>query len=180
MVESKTISDVSYYKATTQFADDVLDDGYGGYTNLHITGASLGGGLAIISGAQSGAFTVAISGMGATLSRETFDPPVTVEALNTDTFDWIPERDYIARIGGRAMLYQNAQCRAPKNNLFGCHNMWRSLCELAYQCGTEGRPFECRCVQQHGYPIPETNGNRTFEEACQEAETEWYEMFPAD
>mmetsp|Transcript_846 Transcript_846/g.1756 ORF Transcript_846/g.1756 Transcript_846/m.1756 type:complete len:145 (+) Transcript_846:79-513(+) len=105
-VESSTIASVSYYKTTTQFVNDVLagygkNDGYD-FSNLRVTGASLGGGLAIITGAQTQAFAVAISGLGATLSRETFDPPIELEKLNSHTFNFIPERDYIARIGGRA------------------------------------------------------------------------------
>lgn len=65
-VESKAISAVSYYQVTTNFVNDVLENGYGGekYSNLHVTGVSLGGGLAIITGAQTNAFTVAISGPG--------------------------------------------------------------------------------------------------------------------
>ena len=107
-IESGPIASVSYYKITTQFVNDVLA-GYGknvgkDFSNIHVTGASLGGGLAIITGAQTDAFTVAISGMGATLSRETFDPPLELEKLNAQTFNFIPERDYIARVGGRAPL----------------------------------------------------------------------------
>lgn len=71
----------------------------------HLSTPSLSvGGLAIITGAQTDANTVAFSGMGATLSRETFDPPIQLEKLNAQTFNFIPERDYIARIGGRAPL----------------------------------------------------------------------------
>ena len=109
MVETEAIQRVSYYKTTTQFVNDILENGYGedigkDFTNIHITGVSLGGGLAIITGAQTSAYTVAFSGMGATLSRYTYDPPVELDKLNTHTFNFIPERDYIARIGGRAPL----------------------------------------------------------------------------
>ncbi|KAL7536441.1 hypothetical protein ACHAWF_005468, partial [Thalassiosira exigua] len=43
-VESKSIGDVSYYKVTTQFVNDVMA-GWGGgrFSNLHVTGVSLGG-----------------------------------------------------------------------------------------------------------------------------------------
>ena len=109
MVETEAIQRVSYYKTTTQFVNDILENGYGedigkDFTNIHITGVSLGGGLAIITGAQTSAYTVAFSGMGATLSRYTYDPPVELDKLNAHTFNFIPERDYIARIGGRAPL----------------------------------------------------------------------------
>jgi lipase ATG15 len=77
----------------------------------------------------------------------------------------------------RQQLFQNAKCDAPKNNLFGCHSMWRSVCEINYRCGTNGRPVVCKCVSQFGYPEPVQNGTRTFEEACAEAQEEWDVMF---
>lgn len=57
-VESKAIRDVAYYRVTTQFVNDVLG-GYGdtGINKIYITGASLGGGLAVITGAQTEAYT---------------------------------------------------------------------------------------------------------------------------
>lgn len=153
--------------------------GYGdtGIEKIYVTGASLGGGLAVITGAQTEAYTVAISGLGAKLSRRMFDPPIELDALNDHTFNYIPERDYIARIGGRQQLFQNARCDAPKNNLFGCHSMWRSVCEINYRCGTNSRPVVCKCVTQFGYPEPVQNGTRTFKEACEEAQDEWDTMF---
>jgi len=183
LIESKKISEVSYYKVTTRFVNEVTagysnEYGGGNFGNLKVTGASLGGGLAIITGAQTSAYTVAISGPGATLSRRVYDPPITTDALNTQVFNFIPERDYIARLGGRADLFQNAQCLAPKNDLFGCHSMWRSVCELNYKCGSNGRPVFCRCVESFGYPEPTALGNRTFAQACQDASTAWFEMFP--
>ena len=173
--QSKSLKDIAYYKVTTQFVRD-LQGGYGG-TNYHlyITGASLGGGLSIITGAQTGAHAVAISGLGAELSRYTFDPPVTLEQLNNRVFNFIPDRDYIARIGGRSRLFQEAQCNAPNSNLFGCHSMWRSICEIAFRCGTGERPVVCRCVKKYDYPEPKpingtTSTTRSFDEACAEEE----------
>mmetsp|Transcript_60050 Transcript_60050/g.178048 ORF Transcript_60050/g.178048 Transcript_60050/m.178048 type:complete len:1051 (-) Transcript_60050:224-3376(-) len=169
-VESANLKRVAYYKTTTQFINDVLSGEYGGgkYHTLRVTGASLGGGLAIITGAQTGAYTVAISGLNAMLSRQTFDPPVTKEQLDTRVFNVIPDRDPIAHIDDRAQLFQETQCRAPKNDFWGCHSMWRSVCELAYQCGSEGRPILCWCVTKYGYPKPEPTENSTmaWEEAC--------------
>ena len=60
LVESKEIADVSYYKVTTQFVNEVLGGysyGDSSFSNIYVTGASLGGGLAIITGAQTEAFT---------------------------------------------------------------------------------------------------------------------------
>lgn len=182
MIESKSIGDASYYKVTTQFVNDVMA-GYGKefgkqFSTVQVTGASLGGGLAIITGAQTNAFAIAISGPGATLSRKSFDPPVELEKLNTQTFNFIPARDYVARVGGRASLFQNAQCTAPKNDLFGCHFLWRSVCEITYSCGSSSRPVPCICVDAFGYPPPVQNGTRSFTDACKEEENNWYEMFP--
>lgn len=85
-VQSQAISEASYYRLTSRFVNDVLD----GYTdstgksfdNVKVTGVSLGGGLAIITGAQTDAFTVAFSGMGAILARDSLDPPVLLEKIN--------------------------------------------------------------------------------------------------
>jgi len=159
--------------------NDVLD----GYTdstgksfdNVKVTGVSLGGGLAIITGAQTDAFTVAFSGMGATIARDSLDPPVLLEKINNQTFNYIPERDPIARIGGRSMFFQNGQCIQPPYRTVACHNMWSTLCDISYRCGSHGRPLPCRCVEDFGYPMPITDGNRTFIEVCQEANDEWNE-----
>jgi putative lipase involved disintegration of autophagic bodies len=56
------------------------------YSGVAITGHSLGGGIAIISGAQTGTMAVALSGPNAILSRNTFEPPVTIEQLSQNTF----------------------------------------------------------------------------------------------
>ena len=181
-ITTRSINEVSYYKTTTRFVNDVMN-GYGeefgkDFSDLHITGASLGGGLAIITAGQTDAYAVAISGLGATLSRLSYDPPLKKDKLDAQTFNFIPERDYIARIGGRAQQFQRGNCIAPVNDLFGCHSMWRSVCEINYRCGSGNRPVACRCAQQFGYPEPLQNGTRTFAEACRKANQTWYELFP--
>jgi len=57
-VESRAIRDVAYYKVTTKFVNDILS-GYAdkGIEKIYVTGASLGGGLAVITGAQTEAYT---------------------------------------------------------------------------------------------------------------------------
>lgn len=175
-VESESLKKVAYYKVTTGFINDVLENNYTfagkSFHTLRITGASLGGGLAVISGAQTRANAVAISGLNGGLSRHTFEPPLTHEQLDTRVFNVIPDRDIIARIGDRSRLFQEIDCKAPANSLLGCHSMWRSVCELMYTCGTRSgdRPVLCRCVQNFGFPEPIQNGTRTFAEACEEEE----------
>jgi len=161
---SHNIEEVSYYKVVTEFVNHLYD--VEGFTDLRVTGTSLGGGMAIIVGAQTKANAIAISGPSAVLNRHTLDPPVTLEDLDEKTFDTIPGRDIIANIGGRSRLYQQLECTAPMNSLLGCHSMFRSLCELSYSCGTEGHAVFCRCHNDFGYPKPKSIGNRTFEEAC--------------
>jgi putative lipase involved disintegration of autophagic bodies len=56
------------------------------YSGLGVVGHSLGGGLAIITGAQKGVPAVALSGPNAMLSRKSFDPPISREALDKKTF----------------------------------------------------------------------------------------------
>lgn len=84
--------------------------------------------------------------------------------------DTLVFRDIIARVGDRGRLFQELECRAPMNSLLGCHSMWRSVCEIAYTCGTGDRPVLCRCVEKFGYPEPIQNGTRTFADACAEEE----------
>lgn len=167
-VESDNLKKVSYYTTTTQFINDILSGEYGEgkYTTMRVTGASLGGGLAIITGAQTNTTTVAISGLNAMISRRTFTPPLTVEALNTHVFNVIPDRDPIAAIDDPGRLFQKTECRAPMNSFFGCHSMWRSICEISFQCGTMGRPVLCWCVSKYGYPEPIPNGTMSFSDVC--------------
>lgn len=121
LVENENLKKISYYTQTTQFVNDLLSQKFGNYTKIRVTGASLGGGLAIITGAQTNASAVAISGLNAMLSRHTFSPPLTEEALNTHVFNVIPDRDPIAAVDDPGDLYQRTQCKAPFNSFFACH-----------------------------------------------------------
>jgi len=171
-VQSQNLKEVSYYRFTTEFVE-ALYSGYEGRTfdNLRVTGASLGGGVAILTGAITGASAIAFSGLNAMFSRRTFLPPITREQLNTRVFNTIPERDPIANIDKPGMLYQRMQCIGPENSLFACHSMFRTLCEIQYRCGSQGRPINCWCVSNYGYPEPTQNGNVTWEESCSKAST---------
>eukprot|EP00529_Nitzschia_sp_RCC80_P003642 CAMPEP_0113454980 /NCGR_PEP_ID=MMETSP0014_2-20120614/8142_1 /TAXON_ID=2857 /ORGANISM="Nitzschia sp." /LENGTH=1076 /DNA_ID=CAMNT_0000346401 /DNA_START=75 /DNA_END=3305 /DNA_ORIENTATION=- /assembly_acc=CAM_ASM_000159 len=170
-VQSQKLKDVSYYRYTSRFVEDLYAGSYDGrqYDNLRVTGASLGGGLAILTGAITGASAIATSGLNAMFSRRTFEPPITKEQLDTRVFNTIPERDVIAAIDVPGQLFQEMQCRGPKNSIFGCHSMYRSLCEIQYQCGSNGRPINCWCTSKYGYPYPTQNGTKTWEEACGDA-----------
>jgi len=168
LIQTEELENVSYYRVTTAFAKEFNEK----YDSLQVTGASLGGGLAVITGAQARVPAVAISGLGAELARHTLTPPVTMDDINKYVYNFVPDRDYIARVGGRPRQSQEAQCSASTSNLFGCHSMWRSVCEINYRCGTNGRPVICRCHFNFGYPEPEPIGDttRSFKEACFEQE----------
>ena len=163
-LQSEALSDVSFYKETTAFVKFLQQSNSTGTVTL--TGHSLGGGLAIISGAQTGAPGVGISGPNAMLSRRTFDPALSVDALNRYTFNVIPDNDPVAMIDDVAMLFQNIKCTAPQNRIFACHLIERTICEILVTCGSSGRPPFCKCVTDLSYPKPIQRGNRTFEEAC--------------
>mmetsp|Transcript_13159 Transcript_13159/g.21355 ORF Transcript_13159/g.21355 Transcript_13159/m.21355 type:complete len:955 (-) Transcript_13159:75-2939(-) len=173
LLESTSLEKVSYYLETTRFirALDSYNEANAPNNTVLVTGHSLGGGLAIISGAQTQKPTIALSGVNAMLSRRTFNPPITEDQLNKYTFNIIPERDLIPMIDDVAMLSQNINCRAPFNSIFGCHTALRSVCEILYTCGTQSRPALCECARQYGYPQPtQVGGNQTFNQACPKSE----------
>mmetsp|Transcript_34608 Transcript_34608/g.81591 ORF Transcript_34608/g.81591 Transcript_34608/m.81591 type:complete len:203 (+) Transcript_34608:627-1235(+) len=97
--QSRKLKEVSYYRLTAEFVE-ALYSGHGDrkYENLRVTGASLGGGLAILMGAITGAAAVSISGLNTMYSRRTFLPSITKHQLDTRVFNAIPERDIIAHI----------------------------------------------------------------------------------
>lgn len=113
-LESDSIKRVSFYIETTAFVQSLRKSG--NYGAIQVTGHSLGGGLAIITGAQTGVPAVALSGPNAMISRKSFDPPVNVDALNTKTFNIVPARDPVAMFDDKAQLFQNIECRAPYNS----------------------------------------------------------------
>jgi lipase ATG15 len=162
-LESSSMSKISFYKDTTAF---VLKVKAANFSGVAITGHSLGGGLSIITGAQTGTPAVALSGPNAMLSRLSFDPPLTVEALNSKTFNIIPHRDLVPMIDDPAQNSQGIRCTTKQQDVVGCHTATRSLCEIIYTCGSRTRPVLCECVTHFGYPEPTPSGNRTFAQAC--------------
>eukprot|EP00814_Leptocylindrus_danicus_P000692 CAMPEP_0116028594 /NCGR_PEP_ID=MMETSP0321-20121206/15519_1 /TAXON_ID=163516 /ORGANISM="Leptocylindrus danicus var. danicus, Strain B650" /LENGTH=946 /DNA_ID=CAMNT_0003502573 /DNA_START=63 /DNA_END=2906 /DNA_ORIENTATION=- len=172
-LQSHSIDKVSFYKITSDFVNELKDSG--NYRNVQVTGHSLGGGLSIITGARTNTPAVALSGPNALISHKTF-PGVTVEALNTLTFNIIPDRDIVPRLDDVARLYQKIECTAPLNDVAGCHSSTRSLCELLYQCGNGPigsqfrRPVMCDCVTVFGYEEPTQTTGMSFAEACAQYE----------
>jgi hypothetical protein len=78
-------------------------------------------------------------------------------------------------IDDKAQNYQEIRCLADFQDVIGCHNSVRSLCEILYTCGSGRRPIPCECVEVYGYPEPtpkEPDINITFSQACAERRSE--------
>ena len=163
-LDSPNTNKLAFYKETTKFVKYLKESDL--YENFALTGHSLGGGLSIITAAQTGVPAIAVSGPNAMISRHAFRPMLSVEQLNTLTFNLVPDRDPVAQIDDVGRLHQQIACRADFNDIFGCHSVDRTWCEVMHTCGSNGRPFVCECFHEWGYPEPIATGNRTFAEAC--------------
>lgn len=87
----------------------------------------------------------------------------------------IPERDPIPMIDDKAKLYSNIDCTSSANNMVGCHDSTRSVCEIQYTCGSVTRPVMCECFFDYDYPEPKriptnetinTSEQTTFVDEC--------------
>ena len=143
-LESESISRVAFYRETTAFVNYLKAETK--YTTVHVTGHSLGGGLALITGSQTNSPAVGLSAPNAMLSRDTFKPPLTEHQLNTLAFNIVPVGDLVPMIDDLANLYQNINCTAAANDIIGCHGSTRSACEIQYTCGSGNRPVICNCA----------------------------------
>ena len=163
IIESDSIKNVAYYKETTQFTEYVKER----RNNTMVTGHSLGGGLALISGGQAKVPAIAISGPNNMLGRNTYEPKLTVDDINKYMFNVVPDRDPVPTFDDKGRLYQRIACNAATNNFASCHFIARTLCEVMTKCGSHNRPALCICTQSYGYPEPtRIGGNMTFAEAC--------------
>ena len=174
-IESRAIDEVSFYKDTRQFVEQIKKEADEGlYKGVALIGHSLGGGLAIINGAQEGVKSFALSGVNAMLTRKSIDPVVSPEDLDKFAFNVIPERDLVAMFDDPAKNTQAIRCTADESNLAACHDAQRSICEIMYSCGSGQRPALCDCYSRFGYPPPtpknETDALMKFEEVCRRSE----------
>ncbi|KAG7374441.1 lipase class 3 [Nitzschia inconspicua] len=167
-LQGQALEKVSFYILTTQFANYLKNDP--NFTDIQVTGHSLGGGLAMITGAQAGIPAVGVSGPNALISGRSFNPPVTAEQMNQYTFNIVPNRDIVPMLDDKADQFQHIRCQSPSWDFVGCHFSKRSLCEVAYTCGTGQRPAICECHRDYGYPRPEFNSTDgaedNFDEIC--------------
>merc|ERR1711935_745756 len=92
-VASSSVEKVSFYKLTTQFAN-YLKENYS-FDHLQVTGHSLGGGLALITGAQAKIPAVGVSAPNARISGQSYKPPITLQDINKYGFNIIPKYDLV-------------------------------------------------------------------------------------
>jgi len=166
-IEDGTLRQVSFYQQTTAFMLYLKEKNI--YSNLILTGHSLGGGIAMITAVQSQIPSIAFSSPNAVLSRDSFGPiSVTKSGLDKYTFNVIPDRDVVPLLDDSSRKIENLSCRQPSNKFFLCHFPIPTLCELLYTCGSFGRPIPCACVTNYEYGNPDqlnVNG-KTFSEVC--------------
>lgn len=165
-LEAASVKKAAYYVETTAFVKFLQKSGK--YTKLSITGHSLGGGLALITGAQTQIRAIAISGPSAVMGRSAITPSISLDDIKKYTYAVIPSRDLVPTIGGDHMNSASIKCRADVNDSLACHFAKRSLCELMYTCGNVERPVYCECVSM-GYPEPTAidGSAETLESACE-------------
>eukprot|EP00980_Cylindrotheca_fusiformis_P027940 scaffold22570_cov109-Cylindrotheca_fusiformis.AAC.3 len=164
---SRSLERVSYYKLSTKLAEELKQSKM--FDHVHVTGHSLGGGLALITGAQAHVQAIGISAPNALISGIAFDPPVTKEELNKYTFNVVPDHDIVPRLDDIADEFQRIRCTADSNKAMTlCHVPMRAICEVMYTCGSGSRPVFCECVELFGYPEPVASKdlNYTFSEFC--------------
>ncbi|CAJ1969774.1 unnamed protein product [Cylindrotheca closterium] len=165
VLQTETLRKVAFYVQTSDFVDHLKEKGM--FKELRVTGHSLGGGLAMITGAQTETPAVALSGPNTIITRHTLEPEVSLDSLEKYTFNIIPDRDPVPAIDDPSKNYQRINCLAAPSRFADCHTATRSLCDILYTCGSGNRPVLCECVA-FGYPEPEPTGDRTFRTACKE------------
>jgi len=127
-IESDHLAKIAYYRQTSAFVDHVDNGAVNKYEHIMITGHSLGGGLAMISGAQQKVPAVALSGPNAVISRRTFHPSFNKSDLEKYTFNIVPDRDIVPRLDDLSQNYQRINCRTRLNDPIGCHCKCTNIC----------------------------------------------------
>jgi len=143
-IGSEQLVDSNYYSVVTDFVNDLV---VGNYTyegktfdTLRVTGVSLGGGLAMIVGAQTGAYAVSFAGPTPVLGRKTFLPELSLEQINTRVINVDPDNDFVSSIGGEVRNTQHIICRDWPAEYTKCHSFWKQLCEFSPQLWVSGSP----------------------------------------
>ena len=87
VLETGSTRGFAYYAKTTEFVNYLKDQ----YSEVQITGHSLGGGIALISGAQTHSKAVGLSAPNTVLGRDTVYPKLKLDDLEKYTFNIAPE-----------------------------------------------------------------------------------------
>ena len=152
------------YEEMNAFAQTLIHSGE--FSEIVLTGHGFGGGIAFISGAQNELKAVGLSAPSVLQLGSTLSPPLSEDQVHRNALNIVPERDIISKLGTRTQIQQEIECRTSSSDILGCHDPIRSLCEIQFKCGSNGRPILCACHQIYGYDKPVSIGNQTFEEAC--------------
>jgi len=173
-IGSEHLRTANFYSVITQFIKDLTENHYTfegkSFHTLRLTGVSLAGGIAMISGAQTGSSVIAFAAANPILAIHTIVPPISAKDIDATSMNIVPDRDVISRIGGRIRGAQSINCRDWPAPYKKCHSFWKQMCEFMYSCGSEGRPVLCICTERFSYPEPLPRGNRTYAQACREEE----------
>jgi len=166
-VASTSIEKVAFYKLTKHFADYLKENHT--FDHIQVTGHSLGGGLALITGAQAQIPAIGVSAPNARISGLSYEPSITWQDINNYGFNIIPKHDIVPKLDDVADNWQQIACTADlSTSAVKCHSITRSICELMYTCGSGNRPVFCECVKDFKYPkpIPEEGVTTDFDEFC--------------
>ncbi len=100
-VQSKQFKEIQLNSQATGFVNYIRDElGFEG--QLSITGSSLGGGVSLITGAQTKIPAISFGGPGAIFTRKSFDPVLDVDTINSLLFNVITDRDYVPIVSSEA------------------------------------------------------------------------------
>ena len=84
---SEHLRTADFYSAITQFIEDLTKNHYTfegkSFHTLRLTGVSLAGGIAMISGAQTGSAVIAFAAANPILAMHTIVPPISTEDIGT-------------------------------------------------------------------------------------------------
>jgi len=149
VLETAPASRISYQSDITDFVSALIDKHPTAL--VVVTGHSLGGGIAMLVGAEKQIPAVAFSGPNAMLSRRKFG--ISKKDLDAFAVNIIPRGDPVPTVDDQALLTESILCRAKRGEYFGaCHEIKRTMCELEHVCGSGPRPPIAICNETYDFP----------------------------
>ena len=166
-IKAEILTETSLYVQTMGLVNYIKQTPDFNQSSISITGHSLGGGIALITGAQTKIPAISFAGPNILFSRKSFKPVLDLDTINSLLFNVLPERDIVSKIDKPGILNQQIACTTDAKNFGLCHMPKTILCELMYSCGSFNRPILCDCVTKLGYPEPQqVSGNKSIAEVC--------------